>query len=213
MRSPSCRLREESNLSITYAIPACQTERIKRLPSAATSRSLRWVTESSTIGIEEKTGWPVWTIKEQKTGYIDTAGFPEVRIAIPFSPSEMWRLLGNVPCVPDEQSEDYPYCLEYPPLNALVERFQQLASAWRSDTAYLSDLTHVCNHWAYQQIIAMGWPVVPLILRELEANPDYWFSALQRITGENPVPAPARGQLKEMASAWLEWGRANGISQ
>jgi hypothetical protein len=43
------------------------------------------------------------------------------------------------------------------------------------------------NHPAYQRIIEMGQPVMPLIFRELEREPDHWFWALQSITGENPV--------------------------
>ena len=34
----------------------------------------------------------------------------------------------------------------------------------------------------YQRIIGMGLPVVPLILEELEREPDQWFWALEAIT-------------------------------
>ena len=91
-------------------------------------------------------------------------------------------------------------------------RFQYLASVWRNETAHLSDLTEMCNHPAYQSIIAMGRPVLPFLLRELEVNPNYWFSALRQITGENPVLPTMRGKLKEMALAWTEWGKRNDIS-
>jgi hypothetical protein len=98
------------------------------------------------------------------------------------------------------------------PSSITPELFQLFASIWRRDTAYLSNLTEKCNHWAYEQIITTGRSAVPLILRELETNPDYWFSALRRITGENPVPPQARGKLAEMATAWLEWARNHGYS-
>ena len=91
-------------------------------------------------------------------------------------------------------------------------RFQYLASVWRNETAHLSNLTEICNHPAYQSIIAMGRPILPLLLRELEVNPNYWFSALRQITGENPVLPTMRGKLKEMALAWIEWGKRNDIS-
>ncbi|MEX2561314.1 MAG: hypothetical protein WD403_15430 [Pirellulales bacterium] len=48
------------------------------------------------------------------------------------------------------------------------------------------------------------------LLQELENEPDYWFWALEAITGENPVPDELRGNLEEMAVAWLEWGRVHG---
>ena len=66
------------------------------------------------------------------------------------------------------------------------------------------------EHPAYQSIIRMGPAVVPLILRELQREPDYWFWALTAITGENPVPPEDAGDLDRMTDAWLAQGRARG---
>jgi hypothetical protein len=55
----------------------------------------------------------------------------------------------------------------------------------------------------------MGMPVAPYIMDELEKRPDFWFAALREITGENPVPPASAGRVREMARAWLEWGRAH----
>lgn len=54
------------------------------------------------------------------------------------------------------------------------------------------------------------FPFVPLIVRELEREPDHWFVALSAITGVNPVKPEQRGRLQEMAQAWIIWGQANG---
>jgi hypothetical protein len=62
----------------------------------------------------------------------------------------------------------------------------------------------------YQKIIGMGRDAVPLILGELQREPDQWFWALEAITDENPVPAEAAGKVRLMAEAWLEWGREHG---
>jgi hypothetical protein len=62
----------------------------------------------------------------------------------------------------------------------------------------------------YQRIIGMGMPVVPLILEELEREPDQWFWALEAITEENPVPTEANGVVRLMAKAWVDWGREQG---
>jgi hypothetical protein len=56
----------------------------------------------------------------------------------------------------------------------------------------------------------MGPAVIPLILRELEKegdDPDWWFWALESLTGENPVPENAIGNNLAVAQAWLKWGR------
>ena len=71
-------------------------------------------------------------------------------------------------------------------------------------------MTEMAMHPAYQEIIGMGELAVPLILAELERDPDHWFWALKAITGADPVPEHCRGHLEEMAQAWLRWGRMQG---
>jgi hypothetical protein len=92
-----------------------------------------------------------------------------------------------------------------------VRQFYRLAAVWRVETAHLSNLTQKCNHPAYRAIVAMGPDVIPLILAELEREPNHWFAALRELTGENPVPPEARGKVKEMASSWLDWAEKHGF--
>jgi hypothetical protein len=49
------------------------------------------------------------------------------------------------------------------------------------------------------------------LFAELRKQPDQWFWALRSITGEDPVPAPARGKVREVIAAWLEWASRNGF--
>jgi hypothetical protein len=65
-------------------------------------------------------------------------------------------------------------------------------------------------HPAYQEIISLGLPIVPLLLQDLEKEPEHWSYALEKITGANPVSAEDVGNLDRMAAAWLRWGRENG---
>jgi hypothetical protein len=94
----------------------------------------------------------------------------------------------------------------------LEAKFQRLVAAWKKETAHLPSLEARQKHRAYQQIIAMDRPALPLIFRELEARPDYWFFALRQITGERPVPRELRGKLPEMTAIWLKWAKDNGIT-
>jgi hypothetical protein len=57
----------------------------------------------------------------------------------------------------------------------------------------------------YQRYIGFGLPVVPLIHEELQREPDQWFSALESITEQNPVPPEAKGTVRWMAQAWIDW--------
>ena len=92
----------------------------------------------------------------------------------------------------------------------LEAEFNTLAEEWRAETRMLSLVTQKSMHPAYQKIISMGRPVVPLILRDLEQKPDHWFWALRAITGDNPVESQQRSQMKLMAQAWIQWGKENG---
>ncbi len=89
-------------------------------------------------------------------------------------------------------------------------KFLELAEQWRRETGMFSVTSKISMHPAYQRIIGMGQPVVPLIMRELEREPDHWFWALNAITGANPIKSEHRGRLQQMAQAWIEWGKANG---
>lgn len=93
-----------------------------------------------------------------------------------------------------------------------AEQFQALAEAWRRDVQFVSSVTDMVLHPAYQRIIGMGLAIVPHLLRELERKPDHWFWALTAITGADPVQPDDRGKLRNMAEAWLRWGKEQGLT-
>jgi hypothetical protein len=94
---------------------------------------------------------------------------------------------------------------------ALVERFDSLSTEWKTATSLLSSTTAMLRHPAYQAIIALGMPVVPLLLGDFRREPAHWFEALEAITGDNPVPLDHRGDIRAMADDWLAWGRNQGL--
>ena len=95
--------------------------------------------------------------------------------------------------------------------HAARARFEALRARWKSETRFESSSTKLFLHPAYQQIIGMGADALPLILDALSAEPDHWSWALKAITGEDPVPPEARGNLRRMAEAWLDWARRAGL--
>jgi prevent-host-death family protein len=92
----------------------------------------------------------------------------------------------------------------------LATEFGRLAGEWKDATGHLSSISQKTRHPAYQAIIAMGERAIPLILQELEREPNDWFPALEKITGEDPVAEPSYGIVDEMAKLWLEWGKSHG---
>jgi hypothetical protein len=89
--------------------------------------------------------------------------------------------------------------------------FEELALVWSAETAHLSSPAKLVDHRAYRQIIGLGPAVLALVLRDLSESGRFWFPALNAITGENPVPEDAAGDIERMTDAWLQWGRANDL--
>lgn len=94
----------------------------------------------------------------------------------------------------------------------IEQEFQALVEKWWHGTQFTSSVTDRVMHEAYLRIIGMGEKAVPLLLHELEQRLDHWFVALSAITGVNPTTPDQRGRVKEMAEAWIRWGREEGYT-
>ena len=100
----------------------------------------------------------------------------------------------------------------------LEATFNKLAEEIKKDTGFSSRISARVEHPAYQQVIKMGEPVLPLIFRYIdEGKGGFWFDALHAITGADPAPPkklPAPGwvalDIKGMEQAWLQWAREQG---
>ena len=95
-------------------------------------------------------------------------------------------------------------------------RFRRLAAQWEADTLVLSDRGKIMGHPAMRAIIAMGEEVVPIILRDLQAEPSLMVWALPEITGQNLAPPKIEGgfvkwNIAAQTETWLQWGRAKGL--
>ena len=120
------------------------------------------------------------------------------------------RVEFTAPDLPEGADIELSVRLSDTPEETSRARFEALASRWQEETGALSSITQKAMHPAYQEIIGLGSDALPLILHELELEPGHWFWALRAITGENPVVPEQQGRMREMAAAWLEWGRDRG---
>src|SRR5258708_7147987 len=94
----------------------------------------------------------------------------------------------------------------------IADVFNELTAKWKAETELLSDMTKKSTNWSYQQIIGLGPAVLPLILKELEREPDDWFWALRAITRQNAIKKEHVGKVKLMAKDWIEWGKERGLA-
>jgi hypothetical protein len=92
-----------------------------------------------------------------------------------------------------------------------TSKFKQLKNEWLTARPSESSPIRIAMHPAYLKIIGMGSAAVPLLLEELKTSPDMWFVALRSITCQDPVTASARGNVPEMAKAWIKWGKERRI--
>lgn len=91
------------------------------------------------------------------------------------------------------------------------QRFDALAALWKSETELMSKASKKVMHPAYQKIIGMGEPAIPLILKDLAENgPHHWFWALDALSDANPITDDIAGDMHAMTEAWLQWGRNAG---
>jgi hypothetical protein len=82
--------------------------------------------------------------------------------------------------------------------------FKGLVKAWKEGTAGCSITTRRYAHGSYQAILVLGPDVVPLILRELQNRPDWWFEALKALTKKDPTNPT--DNFHDAVKAWLRWG-------
>lgn len=97
------------------------------------------------------------------------------------------------------------------PRNVDADLFERLADQWESETAFESIVPQKALHSAYQRIIGMGEPAVPLVLNRLREKPGQWFWALTAMTGADP--AAGQDTVEGARAAWLRWGRQDELSR
>lgn len=89
--------------------------------------------------------------------------------------------------------------------STIEKEFKNLARDWRQATMMMSSPPEMAVHPSYQRIIALGAPVLPLVINELKTRGGHWFWALRFLANENPIPPEARGNVQEMKRFWLQW--------
>lgn len=97
-----------------------------------------------------------------------------------------------------------------PDVASIEEQFAALAHRWHDETDFLSSPSRITSNESYLRIISMGRRVIPMILADLEERGGNWYMALRILSGEEPAPIEARGDVKQMKKAWLQWGSERG---
>ncbi len=92
----------------------------------------------------------------------------------------------------------------------LNQEFRELAQTWRRQKGGISSISRKVSIPSYLRIIGLGSEIIPLILEELQRQPDHWFVALEALTNANPVSESEHADFNQTVAAWLRWGRERG---
>jgi hypothetical protein len=92
-----------------------------------------------------------------------------------------------------------------------LREFKYLSDKWKKETNGLSLIHQITKNKNYKYIIDMGEKVVPLIFKDLQNEPFYWFEALNQILTptQDPILKDHYGDLDKMAEDWLNWAKKN----
>lgn len=86
-------------------------------------------------------------------------------------------------------------------------RFEELKSKIEDSTIFTSSLSEIYNLPEYQEIIEDNENVLDYIKENLKSEnfSIYWFGALTKIIGKNPVPPEYLGNVPVMKKIWLDF--------
>jgi len=90
---------------------------------------------------------------------------------------------------------------------SLEQRFRRLGDQWKASVGSISNPDDIRAARGYAELVALGRPLIPLILRELDSDPFHWFEVLADITGIDPTPPEQAGDVDAMVAAWKGWAR------
>jgi hypothetical protein len=99
-----------------------------------------------------------------------------------------------------------------PTKNDIFIQFHNSLGQWRNETASMSLVRDKIEHVAFKRIVNLGTVAGPWILKEIRHRPDLLVMALPLIyKNENSLPVTARGKVKEIVNAWLNWANRQNI--
>jgi len=94
-------------------------------------------------------------------------------------------------------------------------KFDELKKEWKENTIIHSNFYLMFHDPSYQAIIALDRPVLPLLFEELQREPDWWFYAIEEITGESPEVEDMKRMLGydllHLTDMFLKWGKTKGL--
>ena len=94
----------------------------------------------------------------------------------------------------------------------LSYRFWVAYQNWKANTECLSDIEAVTSDPAFSEIVEIGRPALPYIIRKLREERSFIFLAAIKILGEDPVHGAELGSVSEVIDGWIAWAEHERIA-
>lgn len=94
------------------------------------------------------------------------------------------------------------------PTEEISLKFNALAEQWAKHCQSVmlsSNINDYLNHPSYAQLVALGKPALPLIMRRYQTDNLPWAFVLDDITGFNWITDRNRFSPKALKERWLRW--------
>jgi hypothetical protein len=94
---------------------------------------------------------------------------------------------------------------------AKADVFEFIASELDIELRYVSSSRDMVRNENFRRLLDQGPDAVHFIISRLKSGDirPYWFPALKRLTGADPIDAAQRGYLDQMAQSWVSWANQN----
>lgn len=91
--------------------------------------------------------------------------------------------------------------------------FLELKEKWKKETIFESSADKIFSNSNYVRIIDFGSDALPWIIKDLKRNGGFWFFALKKITGINPIKNENVGKYEGMKKDWIEWSEKHYLDE
>lgn len=93
-------------------------------------------------------------------------------------------------------------------MSTLEERFEALARDWERHCAAHGESSNpqvFVEAPSFEALVALGTPVLPLIIERYRSGSLFWGAAMARITGLAEFGSGLVGNLEQIRRQWLTW--------
>lgn len=95
-------------------------------------------------------------------------------------------------------------------MERVKDKFNILADRFETESQNYQTFTEYDNNKAFNEMIKMGYPIIPFVLERIQSHPSYLYLVLNSITYRDVDKLESShldSNLEEQVLSWLNWGK------